>query len=163
MKRWKHLNHLQVGKYAEYLVKIALVSNGLDVYSTEVDDRGIDFVVKKNHDTYYDIQVKSIRGRNYIFFPKSKFKPRKNLFAAIVVFIEGEDPLLFMIPSTDWLSPNNLLVERNYEGLPSPREWGLNISKKNWPILDGYQIDKTIAMIKETSNKSLQRRANTRY
>lgn len=152
MKSWKHLNHLQVGRYAEYLVKIALVSNGLDVYSTEVDDREIDFVVKINHDSYYDIQVKSIRGRKYIFFPKSKFEPRKNLLAAVVVFIEKEDPLLFMIPSTDWLSPNNLLVERNYEGLPSQAEWGLNISERNWPILDGYQIDKTIAIIKKTSN-----------
>jgi len=89
MRNWKHLNHLQVGKYAEYLVKIALVSHGLDVYCSEVDDRGIDFVVKKDHQTYLDIQVKSIRGRNYIFFPKSKFMPRENLFAAVAVFIEN--------------------------------------------------------------------------
>jgi hypothetical protein len=155
MKSWKHLNHLQVGKYAEYLVKIAMVSHGLDVYSTEVDDRGIDFVVKKDHETYFDIQVKSIRGRNYIFFPKSKFTPRRNLFAAVSVFIEGEDPHLFLIPSTDWLAPNDLLVERNYEGLPSPPEWGLNISRKNWQVLEGYRIEKTIAMIK-ASNKTIQ-------
>jgi hypothetical protein len=113
MRSWKHLNHLQVGKYAEYLVKIALVSHGLDVYSSEVDDRGIDFVVKKDHQTYFDIQVKSIRGRNYIFFPKSKFMPRENLFAAVAVFIEGEDPHLFLIPSIHWLHPNSLLVERD--------------------------------------------------
>ena len=70
MKTWKHLNHLQIGKYAEYLVKMALVSHGFDVYSSEVDDRGIDFIVKKDQTTYFDIQVKSIRGKNYIFFPK---------------------------------------------------------------------------------------------
>lgn len=156
MRSWKHLNHLQVGKYAEYLVKIALVSHGLDVYSSEVDDRGIDFVVKKDHQTYFDIQVKSIRGRNYIFFPKSKFMPRENLFAAVAVFIEGEPPHLFLIPSIHWLYPNSLLVERDYKGLRSPPEWGLNISAKNWPVLDSYRIEKTIVMIKEASNKAIQ-------
>jgi hypothetical protein len=157
MKSWKHLNHLQVGRYAEYLVKVVLVSKGLDVYSAEVDDRGIDFVVRKNHKTYYDIQVKSIRGLHYIFFPKSKFAPRENLFAAVVVFIEGKDPQLFMIPSKAWRSPNKLLVVRNYRDRQSPPERGLNISRKNWPILDDYRIEKTIAKINKTSNKTLQR------
>jgi hypothetical protein len=159
MRNWKHLNHLQVGKYAEYLVKIALVSYGLDVYSSEVDDRGIDFV-KKDHRTYFDIKVKSIRGRNYIFLPKSKFIPRENLFAAVAVFIEDEDPHLFLIPS-DWQRPNGLLVERDYEGLPSPPEWGLNISGKNWPIFDNYRIEKVIANIKEASNHLVQPIAHT--
>jgi len=153
MRTWKHLNHLQVGKYAEYLVKIALVSHGLDVYSSEVDDRGIDFVVKRDHETYFDIQVKSIRGLNYIFFPKSKFMPRANLFAAVAVFIENEDSHLFLIPSMHWQRPNGLLVERDYEGLPSQPEWGLNISRKNWPLLSDYQMEKIIAVIRDGSNQ----------
>lgn len=32
---------------------------GFDVYSAEVDDKGIDFVIRKDHEKYYDIQVKS--------------------------------------------------------------------------------------------------------
>jgi hypothetical protein len=147
MKNWKHLNHLQVGKYAEYLFKMTLVSHGLDVYTSEVDDRGIDFVVRGEHGRYFDIQVKSIRGRNYIFFPKSKFMPRESLFAAIAVFIEDEEPHLFLIPSTAWMTPNELLVERLYEGLPSPPEWGLNISKKNWRVLDPYRVEQAIMQI----------------
>lgn len=149
MRSWKHLNHLQVGKFAEYLVKLSLVSHGLDVYTSEVDDRGIDFVIRKNHQTYFDIQVKSCRNLNYIFFPKSKFAPRKNLFAAIAVFIENEDPHLFLIPSIDWYRPNSLLAERDYEGLPSSPEWGLNLSKRTWPLLNDYKIESIIPTIKE--------------
>lgn len=144
MKTWKHLNHLQVGRYAEYLIKMVLVSNGLDIYTSEVDDRGIDFIIKKNNNTYLDIQVKSCRGRHYIFFTKSKFIPCENLFAGVVVFIDGDDPYLFIIPSIDWLHPNDLLVERTYAGLPSPPEWGLNISRRNWPLLEKYDIHTVI-------------------
>jgi hypothetical protein len=38
---WTRLNHLQVGKYAEYFVKMEFTLYGFDVYSREVDDRGV--------------------------------------------------------------------------------------------------------------------------
>jgi len=127
---------------------MALVSGGMDVYSSEVDDHGIDFVVKVGESRYLDIQVKSIRGMKYIFFPKSQFTPRKNLYAAVVVYIEEEDPHLFLIPSVSWLKPNALMVERNYGGLKSHPEWGLNISVRNWPLLARYRLDSVMREIK---------------
>ena len=42
--RWSNLKPLQVGRYAEHFVKMELVRAGLDVYTSEVDDHGIDFV-----------------------------------------------------------------------------------------------------------------------
>jgi len=41
---------------------------GLEVYSTEVDERGIDLLVRNNAGNIYDVQVKSSRNLNYIFF-----------------------------------------------------------------------------------------------
>jgi hypothetical protein len=43
---------------------------GFDVYTSEVDEKGIDFIIRKDEDRYYDVQVKSVRGLNYVFFPK---------------------------------------------------------------------------------------------
>ncbi len=41
---WSRLNQLQLGKYAGYLAKIELcVLFGCDVFTSEVDDHGIDF------------------------------------------------------------------------------------------------------------------------
>ncbi len=80
---WKNLNHIQLGRYAEYFVKMEFTRKCFDVYSSEVDDRGIDFIVKIDDNKYFDIQVKSVRALNYIFFDKSKFKLRKNLLAAL--------------------------------------------------------------------------------
>jgi len=111
---------------------------GFDVYSSEVDDRGIDFVVRKEPSAYYDVQVKSVRGLNYIFFPKKNFALRKNLFAAIVIFFEGKPPQLYLIPSEAWQHQDALLVSRDYIGKKSEPEWGLNLSQKNLPLLSQF-------------------------
>ena len=80
---WSRLTHLQVGRFAEYFVKMEFTLYGFDVYQAEVDDKGIDFVIRKGRDRYFDIQVKSIRGLNYVFFPKRCFELRENLLAAL--------------------------------------------------------------------------------
>jgi hypothetical protein len=86
-------------------------------------------------DRYHDIQVKSIRGLNYIFFRKEYFELRENLYAAIVVFDAGESPKLFLVPATVWLKPDALFVSRDY-GPPkkSKPEWGIFLSPKTYHV-----------------------------
>ena len=72
---WSRLNRLQLGKYAEYVVKMEFVLCGCDVFTCEVDDHGIDFVVRTCNGDHYDVQVKSFRlepGKNtpYVFLKK---------------------------------------------------------------------------------------------
>ena len=43
---WSNLNHMQLGKYAEYYAKMEFTSYGYDVYTSEVDDHGVDFVAR---------------------------------------------------------------------------------------------------------------------
>lgn len=43
---WSRLSSLQLGRYAEYFVKMEFTLYGFDVYTSEVDDRGIDFVIR---------------------------------------------------------------------------------------------------------------------
>lgn len=38
--QWSKLNGLQVGRYAEYFVKMEFTMHGFQVYTSEVDDRG---------------------------------------------------------------------------------------------------------------------------
>ncbi len=142
--KWGHLSNIQLGRYAEYFVKMEFTLAGFDVYTSEVDEKGIDFIIRKDKDRYYDIQVKSVRGLNYIFFPKDKFNLRENLLAAIVVFFEGKPPKIYLIPSTEWSKPNNLFVSRDYEGGKSEPEWGLNLSRKNLPLLEQFEFDKIV-------------------
>lgn len=146
---WSQISPLHLGQYAEYFVKMELTLYGLDIYTSEVDDRGIDFIARTEFSRYYDFQVKSIRASNYIFFQKEKFKLRDNLIAAIVIFNEKKIPDLYLIPAIFWKTPNELLVSRDYEGKRSKPEWGINISKKNMLLLESFRIEKIITMLKE--------------
>lgn len=146
--QWTNLSKPQLGRYAEYLVKMELSLHGLDVYTAEVDDKGIDFIVRRDREHYYDIQVKSVRGMTYIFFPKDKLTPSDNLYAAVVLFTEGNLPELFLIPSTVWLESNQLFADRDYKGLKSKPEYGINLSKSNLPLLYPYSFEKIVEQLK---------------
>jgi hypothetical protein len=146
MKRydWKKLNNQQVGTYTEYFVKMELTMYGFQVFTTEVDDRGIDFIARYEANPFMEIQVKSLRSMGYVFMQKTKFNLNDNMYLALGLLFQDEAPSLYLIPSMVWLSPDSMFVERNYEGLKSKPEWGLNISQKNMPELERYRFESTI-------------------
>lgn len=117
---------------------------GFQVYSSEVDDRGIDFVCRHEDVPFYEVQVKSFRGTGYVFMQKDKFRPRQELVLALVRFEQGKEPELFLVPSLAWLLPNELLVSHDYEGRRSKPEWGINLSRKNLPLLSEYSFAKQV-------------------
>jgi hypothetical protein len=130
-----------VGRFAEYFVKMEFALYAFQVYSSEVDDRGIDFIVRHELGRFYEVQVKTVRGLNYVFMQKDKFPLRPNRLAAVVILMEDQPPDLYLIPAPAWESPNALLVSRDYEGKQSKPEWGLNLSVKNLPLLAGFRFD----------------------
>lgn len=141
---WESLNPRQIGKYAEYFVKMELTMHGLDIYTPEVDDKGIDFIARKRADKYWEVQVKSVYKSKYIFFPKSKFETdRANLLVAVVLFVASEVPSIYLIPVQAWKTPNSLFVSRDFseDGRKSTPEWGIQLSKKNMPLLSHYAFE----------------------
>ncbi|NMG32061.1 DUF4365 domain-containing protein [Aromatoleum evansii] len=141
---WSRLNKQQVGAYAEYFVKMELTMYGFQVYETEVDDRGIDFIARFNDGPFIEVQVKSLRALGYIFAQKEKFALRDNLYMAVALFTEGSPPTLYLIPSLTWNNPSQLFVSRDYEGLKSKPEWGLNLSQKNMAALEPFRFDESV-------------------
>lgn len=140
------LQPLQLGKYAEYLTKMEFIRNGFDVYSAEVDDKGIDFIVRKDRIKYFDIQVKSIRKSTYVFMRKKVFEPRDNLYLALVIFEENQEPTFFLIPSLEWKSRrHSFLVGRDYQNKKSEPEWGIVITRSSSTTLRAsFLFDKQI-------------------
>jgi hypothetical protein len=146
-KDWENLNNLQLGRYAEYYAKMEFASYGCQVYTTEVDDHGVDFVVKDKNGRYCEIQVKSIRSTGYVFMEKSKFDlSNHNLFVTLLVFHKGELPDIFLIPACTWKNPNQVFVDRDYDkpGQTSKPEYGINVSKKNYDVLQNYAFEDAI-------------------
>lgn len=138
---WSRLNSHQVGRFAEFFVKMEFALYGFEVYTSEVDDRGIDFVARHGTGGFYEVQVKSVRESNYVFMHKSKFPLHPDRLLALVLLEEEQPPDLYLIPATAWLSPSGLLVSRDYEGRKSKPEWGIQLSGRTRPLLLRYRFD----------------------
>lgn len=146
-KEWSKLNNLQLGRYAEYFAKMEVASYGLDVYTSEVDDHGIDFIVKDKKGRFCEIQVKAKTEKGYVFMQKSKFDiANKDLYLILLVFKSGKLPDIFLIPSEAWKECNEVFVDRKYDkpGQKSSPEYGINISQKNHDILEIFKFEKRI-------------------
>lgn len=144
---WSTLNRLQLGRYAEYIAKMEFASYGLEVFTSEVDDRGIDFIVKDKTGRFLEIQVKSKSVKGYVYAEKVKFNiENRSLFMVLIIFNEGMIPELFLIPAEIWKHPNEVLVDRKYNkpGQKSKPEYGINISKKHFDILRKFEFSKVI-------------------
>ena len=148
---WSKLNSHQLGRYAEYFSKMEFTRVGFDVFTSEIDDKGIDFVIRKNETEYFDIQNKSLRfpTTRYIFMSKSKFNPRKNLLLSMVIFEENKEPTILIVPSSDWIKKEHTaLVDRDYDEKKSKPEYGINITKSNIEELKTkYNFDKQISKL----------------
>ena len=140
---WSELNPLQLGKYAEYYAKMEFASYGYDVYTSEVDDHGVDFVIKDGNGKFYEVQVKSILKAKYVFIQQDKIVLDDKHLVCLLCFKDGELPDIYIVPATAWLSPNDALVVRNYSkpGQKSKPEYGINITKKAQPLLEPYRAD----------------------
>ena len=121
-------------------------SYGFEVYTSEVDDHGVDFIAKlPGENRFYEIQVKSLREYGYIFMTKSKMPELSDeRLVCFLHFVDGKLPDVFIIPSSAWKTPNAVLVDRKYDkpGQKSEPEWGVNVSKKNYDLLNQYQAGK---------------------
>jgi len=148
---WSLLNRMQPGRYAEYYAKMEFSSYGFDVYTSEVDDHGVDFVAKPpNSTTYYEVQVKSVCGFGYVFITKEKMPLSANRVVCCLHFIDGELPDVYIIPSTAWLAPNAVFAERKYdkEWQKSDPEWGINLSQKNLYLLKPYKAQESLKSLR---------------
>jgi hypothetical protein len=150
MKTWADLNHLQTGRYGEYFAKMAFARAGFDVFNAEVDDKGIDFVLRVDGDVprYYDVPVKTVRSRNtYVFMRKDKFRLTSNLLLALVILDAGSEPDMYLIPVSAWRDANPPFADRDYDGLKSAPEYGLTVSPAAMVALEPYRFAGTIPTV----------------
>ena len=145
-KEWSKLSNMQIGRYAEYYAKMEFASYGFDVYTSEVDDHGVDFVAKNSRGTFYEVQVKSTRkGKSsYIFVPESKAGGLSELrLLCYLRFVDDALPHVYVIPMSTWREPKGecrcVFVHHRYQNGKSKPEYGMNCSDRNMPLLECYR------------------------
>lgn len=145
---WKRFgdNRQKLGTFGEYYAKMALASYGMSIYTSEVDDHGIDFVAEVNDD-FLKFQVKTIRkGTGYVLLKEKYFKiSDSKLYLLLLVLVDGEHSAVYMIPTSAWENKEKtIFVHRpNY----SEPEYGINISAKNMDQLEEFKLEKMIDKI----------------
>lgn len=137
---WKRLNNLQLGRYAEKYALMEFLSYGLDAYPAEVDDHGVDMIIKDKKGAFQEVQVKSAYKGKYVFLKNEYIespdkKKKANYYVCLILFVDGSVPNMYLIPTTAWNDTSTkLFSDRSYE-------FGINISEKNRPLLDKYKFD----------------------
>jgi hypothetical protein len=132
--------HLFLGKIAEHYAQIYFLTNGYEVYETVVDDRGIDFVARKDG-VFYEVQVKAVSHFGYTFIAKEKMQdlsPHRLVF--YMNFKKDGTHDAYLIPATAWQTPSAVLTSKDYIEQKSRPEWGINMSQKNAHFLEEYKV-----------------------
>jgi len=99
---YKHLNAIQKGSFAEAYAKMTFTLEGFEVYDSEYDDRGVDFVIRNEVGTYYAVQVKATGNTVNPFVYSKKFQVSEDYLFCAVRLIESEVPELYLAAGTDW-------------------------------------------------------------
>lgn len=141
------------GAYGEYFAKMELASYGMDVYTSEVDDRGIDFVCLYGK-RLLKIQVKSIRRKTgYAFMKAANFDIEdEDFYLLLLLFEQGQWPKPYLIPATAWQAETPLLRFHHYDqpGQSGEAEYGVHIARKHQKLLEEFRLETTLNQLYST-------------
>lgn len=142
---WERLSPLQLGQFGEYYAKMEFASYGYEVYTSEVDDHGVDFIAKdKDTGIFYEVQVKSLYKSNYSYIDKKKLVLDDRHLVCVLHFICHQLPRVYVLPAAAWKHPNAALPDYEYDDpkLKSKPEWGVRLAEKNLPLIEKYKAEK---------------------
>lgn len=145
--QWSKLNRIQKGTFGEYFAKMEFAMYGFEVYTSEVDDRGIDFVARREPGQFIEVQVKTVTGNNLQFINASKFKKSEQFVVALIRLAEHVEPKLYLFRGTDWPSGDGLLVYSPYEGKKSESAYEIRLAKSREKTLEAYRFDNRVNQI----------------
>lgn len=146
----KELTKQRIGTFGEYYAKMALASYGMSIYTSEVDDHGIDFVAETKSG-FMKFQVKTVRqGTSCVYMLEDHFNVEdKSLFLFLSILADNELPVSYIVPATAWNDDTSgMFVHCVYEGKKSKPEYRINLSAKNMVFLENYKGASNIECIK---------------
>lgn len=96
-------------------------------------------------------------NKNYTFVTKSEIPELSDNILIALVEWQNEQPIsLYLIPTSEWNTGKwNILKDKDYEGLKSEPEWGIDINQSNKYELNNFQFSKFINTFKEGENKKI--------
>ncbi len=144
-----------------HTINEASISNAF--LKSELGKRQISYVEQRN--SFYEINIQCNKyilkcityNNNYTFISKSEIPNlTDNIMFTLVEWINNEPANIYLIPLSEWKNPDNtILKDKDYNGLNSSPEWGINVNQNNRHELAKYHIDKIIKSIKDNNNQKI--------
>jgi hypothetical protein len=108
-RQYSHLNDQQKGAVGEALARAAFILAGFEVYKTEYDDRGVDFVTRRPRSRFYSVQVKTTGPTVNPFIYESKFQLTDEFLFVAVRLVDGNEPAIYVARGSVWKSPSGCI------------------------------------------------------
>jgi hypothetical protein len=150
MNNWSQLRPLsKLDLLAETIMKTAfLLSENHHVIQSYLNHKGAHFkVINRVGEQEFEILCRqiNIEKTNYTFISKSDLERglREDLWIGLVLFVDGQKPTKYLIPSTVWHEPDQLFTD----SVVKNPEYGINLNKNTIELLQEYCFEKQIEQV----------------
>lgn len=134
-------------KIADF-VQSELKNHGLKFIPKESGREGVDFLIGFNELFLQSLNLDTI-DRSAKIVKKDLGELRDNLFIILVLIIEEEPRIVYLIPSKDLSqSDGNIFINNDVSLMPSLSNWEIRISIHTIPKLEKYSIENMVNKLK---------------
>jgi hypothetical protein len=118
-------------------------------YSKKEDGReGVDFLIGENQLYLHSIDLDSSQ-RSIKISKQDLGELKNNLLIALVLIIDKEPQVFYLIPSKDLLQADiNISIDNNVSLIPSLSNWEIKVSSNTIPELAKYALENMIDKLK---------------
>src|SRR3989338_2071501 len=145
---YKHLNKIQKGSLGVAFSKMAFTLEGFEVYNSEYDDRGIDFIIRNSSGKFFLVQVKTTDDTSNPYIYENKFQKSDDFIFSAVRIIEGKPLSLYIARGSDWDKGEFKCLNYNPKGGSSGAYYEIQFSKKYKNQLSEFEFQKYIEKIR---------------
>jgi len=129
-------------------VKSELIKVQIEVFQKENGREGVDFLIGENQLYLQSIDLDTTQ-RSIKIKKQELGELKDNLFVALVLIIEKESKVLYLIPSKDLQqSNNNIFIENNVSLMPILSNWEIKVYSNTIPELAKYTLENMIDKLK---------------
>jgi hypothetical protein len=129
-------------------IKSELESFSLKLTSKQNRREGVDFLIGENQLYLQSIDLDTSQ-RSIKIKKQDLGELKDNLYVALVLIIDKEPKVFYLIPSKDLLQTNsNIFIENNVSLMPSLSNWEIKVSSNTIPELAKYALENMINKLK---------------
>ncbi|MDC3299400.1 hypothetical protein OAV05_02165 [Flavobacteriaceae bacterium] len=129
-------------------VKLELQNVGLKLNSKQNGREGVDFLIRDNQLHLQSIDLDTTQ-RSIKIAKQDLGELRDKLFVALILIIDKEPKVIYLISSKDLTQSNsNIFIDNKVSLMPSLSNWEIKVSSNTIPELAKYALENMIDKLK---------------